>query len=612
MKKKLNWVKKILPEHSLEDYRTFDQIDGNHPWRQAAPASYVNYDVRLRRKGKIVYFNYALAKEMNLISYKHKHKMNPSLEKKLLETFSIQIINEYDIEKKKRFRKKDIKSNKYIAMRYLQLQHKCKFGTTSGDGRSIWHGQVRNGREIWDVSSCGTGVTRLSPGFVEQGKAIKTGSKNYSYGSGRAGLDECILDSIFSAVLYGKGIETERVLVVIGYPDKSAIKVRVAKNLLRPSHFFNNLKQNKLNTLSSSINFFIEQQIKNRKWPIDRRSPAKYDQLLDLLTNSYAKLAACFEHLYIFFWAEWDGDNMLAEGGIVDYGSIRQFGLCHHRYRYDDGDRWSTGLLQQRKKIRYVLQVFAQLVDYLNTGEKKNILKFSNHSSLKKFDRIFIEEKYRRLLARMGLFKKEQEYLIQNHKHLLSRFVNIFYSFERKTKRTKATKTNDGINCEAIYDIKSIFDILPVHFYNNNELMSAREFLKHIKSEYTSNWALEEKPIVVKKVIEFQNYYLKILKVIDKNFSKKNLLVEIKIRLSNSREKIPLTGDAAIHIVEKILRKLKKLKRDEINTIIDEFIASQCKDRKILNLEEEPSLSKSQEKLLEQLSEVVYEHRYSI
>ncbi len=89
------------------------------------------------------------------------------------------------------------------------------------------------------------------------------------------------------------------------------------------------------------------------------------------------------EDEYIFCWLDWDGDNMLMDGGIIDYGSIRQFGLCHHRYRYDDVERFSTNLKEQKKKARYLVQTFVQLVDFVRTGQKKDVRSFANAISQK-------------------------------------------------------------------------------------------------------------------------------------------------------------------------------------------------------------------------------------
>src|SRR5688572_28988096 len=88
---------------STSTYESFDQLDGRHPFASAVPTACVHYQVRKLNEGKISYFNFDLAKEMGLISQNHPHRMSKQLEAKLLETFSIQIINEYDIKRKVKF-----------------------------------------------------------------------------------------------------------------------------------------------------------------------------------------------------------------------------------------------------------------------------------------------------------------------------------------------------------------------------------------------------------------------------------------------------------------------------------------------------------------------------
>ena len=104
-----------------------------------------------------------MAKDMGLIPKDHAAEMNPILETKILETFGIIIINEYDQINNRKFPEEDIKPNKYMATRYLQLQHPNKQGKTSGDGRSIWNGCIKHQGKTWDVSSCGDLQSRAVP-----------------------------------------------------------------------------------------------------------------------------------------------------------------------------------------------------------------------------------------------------------------------------------------------------------------------------------------------------------------------------------------------------------------------------------------------------------------
>ena len=121
-------------------YPGFRQIDGSHPLRQAVPDGFVNYAARRKPGGEVFFFNFALAREMGLIPANHPDTLNKKLCQAVLDTFSLQIINEYDLSHKTRIPKKDILANEYMATRYLQSQHTNKKGLNSGDGRSIWNG----------------------------------------------------------------------------------------------------------------------------------------------------------------------------------------------------------------------------------------------------------------------------------------------------------------------------------------------------------------------------------------------------------------------------------------------------------------------------------------
>jgi hypothetical protein len=99
-------------------YDRFSLINGNHDFQKAVPEGAVEYSVRLRKGGKLSYFNYDLAKEMGLISGDHPQKMNQTLSETVLDTFGIQIINEYDLIHQTPIPKKNIKPHKYMATRY--------------------------------------------------------------------------------------------------------------------------------------------------------------------------------------------------------------------------------------------------------------------------------------------------------------------------------------------------------------------------------------------------------------------------------------------------------------------------------------------------------------
>ena len=75
-------------------YEKFKEIDGAHPWREVSPDGFIDYQARIRARGRVLYFNFLLAKEMGLIPADHPPIINQELEQVILETFSLCIINE--------------------------------------------------------------------------------------------------------------------------------------------------------------------------------------------------------------------------------------------------------------------------------------------------------------------------------------------------------------------------------------------------------------------------------------------------------------------------------------------------------------------------------------
>ena len=174
-------------------YEKFKEVDGRHPWRSVSPDGYIDYQARYRPHGRVLFFNFALAKEMGLIPPDHPSSINKELEHVILDTFSLQIINEFDIERGKKFPPETIKPHPYMATRYLQIQHRSRQGKTSGDGRSIWNGYLKTEKLTFDISSRGTGATILSPGAQHANDGlVATGDNSYGYSSGLADLDEML------------------------------------------------------------------------------------------------------------------------------------------------------------------------------------------------------------------------------------------------------------------------------------------------------------------------------------------------------------------------------------------------------------------------------------
>lgn len=593
-------------------YTTFQEIDGSHDWRAVAPDAHVDYRAWRRTDGKVVYFNFELAKEIGLINNEHPHNLNSRLEEEILGTFALQIINEFDIAKKVPVPLRRVQPNPYMATRYLQLQHSDKSGRTSGDGRSVWNGSFRRKGITWDFSSCGTGVTCLSPGVVAAGKPIKTGSGSYSYGSGLAGLDEGISGAILSEILHRLGTQTERTLAVIEFPGATAVTVRASKNLLRPSHLFAFLKQEKHAELCSSLDYFIRRQVQNDAWRIEIQSKDRYRQMLTEIANRYAQFAADLEDNYIFCWMDWDGDNMLAAGGIIDYGSIRHFGLRHDEYRFDDVERWSTNLNQQRAKARYIVQTFAQLVDFAETGKRRRIEDFRDHWSVRDFDKQLNKSRDRLLMRRMGLNQNQMSAVEQSHMRAFRNWEKNYRWFERRKSKQGRKKTSDGENRAAIYAIREILNLLPKHLFEKDGLMDAKAFIKAIQTPYCSLADTKASRRLRAKVRAYQESYLQLLRKISPNLDRrKKTLSEMIMRASQKNFLDPITGDGVLYVTDRILRTRHRFSNHDVHALIENLIREKT-ERLHEYSSEVPKLSPSAQRILDGLLEIAEEYKHSI
>lgn len=608
----MNQLKKShSDEVGKRSYTNLSRLNGEHPFKTNVPGGRVEYKARYKKGGKISFFNYDLAREMGLIPKSHPNQLNPELEKELLETFSLVIINEYDIENKIKFPEEEIYPHTFMATRYLQLQHPDKMGRTSGDGRTIWNGTIRHNGVTWDVSSCGTGGTKLSPACNINRKNYQTGDPSISYGCGLSEVSEGLETLFFSEVLGKNGFKTERVLCIVEYDKGLSINVRANPNLMRPSHFFGHLKQGNYETLKQVADYYCARQIENKCWEQTtfKNDKEKYHYLAKQVALTFADTAAKFENEYIFCWLDWDGDNILMDGGIIDYGSIRQFGLFHAEYRYDDVQRFSTTILEQRQKARYIVQCFAQIADFLSTKKKKSLYQFRKDEILQLFDKHFIECKNRNLLNRVGFKKTQLDYLIKHQLPKVTKFRKAFSYFERSKSKRGMYKVPDGINRDAIFCMRDILRELPQLYLTKNQQLTHLDFLEVIKSSYAKKSDLKLTDIRKRQINRFQSLYTGLVSAIEKefNFTRGQLLLELTMRSSVINKFDRVTGDSITYIVEKVQKLRPKLTPDELYGLSQQFSSYQNldPDRKV-TVEEAPERHKN---IMRNFSSIVRECR---
>ena len=561
-------------------YEKFSEIDGTHPWRNVSSDGYVDYQARYRPHGRVVFFNFPLAKEMGLIPSDHSASISKELEQAILDTFSLQIINEYDLEQGKKFPPETIRPHPYMATRYLQTQHRNKQGKTSGDGRSIWNGHLKSDNLIFDISSRGTGATILSPGVQEAQKVLPTGDTTFGYSSGLADLDEMLGSAVMSEIFYRQGIPTERCLAVIGFPDTTAIGVRTAPNLIRPAHMFRYLKQGRLEELKASVDYFIDREVENGFWAISDES-SRYTTALDYFARSYAKLAALLEEEYIFNWLSWDGDNMLASGAVLDYGSIRQFAAKHDKYRYLDVDRYSASLAEQRGWARTIIQVFAQAMSFIQSGVKENLNTFKNADALRVFDETFARERDQRMLWRIGFTPEQSEYLMSNAQKEVRDFDRSLSYFEDRKVTKGIEKLPDGFTHNPVFLIRNLLRLLPAYYVaqtisrvdDTSGYMPDEIFCRIMAASYVGKSELKPTPAITSHVKDFQECYLRLVAALGGPFDMILKTLQERSAVINHRHRI--TGDAVTWIIEEVIAMKGKIRIDGLQEALDAFIDSQ-------------------------------------
>ena len=559
-------------------YEKFKEIDGTHPWRNVSPDGYVDYQARYRPHGRVIYFNFALAKEMGLIPLDHPSSINKDLEHIILDTFSLQIINEYDLERSKKYPPETIKPHPYMATRYLQIQHRSRQGKTSGDGRSIWNGYVKSDNLIFDISSRGTGATILSPGAQQAEKPLPTGDDTYGYSSGLADLDEMLGSAVMSEIFYRQGIPTERCLTVIVFPDTTAIGVRSAPNLIRPAHMFRYLKQGRHEELKASVDYFIDREVANGFWDIPTE---RYSKALDYFARSYAKLAAILEEEYIFNWLSWDGDNMLASGAILDYGSIRQFAAKHDKYRYNDVDRYSASLAEQRGWARSLVQVFAQAMAFVQSGVKENLNNFKNAECLRVFDEAFANERDQRLLWRIGFTPDQISYLMNNARKEVRDLDRSLRYFEDRKVKKGIEKLPDGFTHSPVFLIRNLLRLLPAYYVaqsisradDTSAYMPEDIFCRIMAASYVGKRDLKATQSIASQVQHFQECYLRLVAALGGPFDLILKTLQERSAVINHRHRI--TGDAVTWIIEEVIAMKSKIRVDGLQEALDAFIDSQ-------------------------------------
>lgn len=567
-----------------ERYSRFASIDGRHPLQRTIPSAIVRYPAKRRRDSEIAFFNFDLARQIGLIPARHPDELDAALRRVLLDTFSLVIVNEWDEAHGNRPEPRDRRAHRYMATRYLQLQHPDKRGLNSGDGRSIWNGLVRGRGGSWDVSSCGTGVTRLCPATSAFGRFFKTGNSITDYGCGTAHIDEGIGAALMSEAFARNGIQTERVLAVLSLPSGQAINVRVAPNLLRPSHFFGLLRRRNDEDLRKCVLYYAEREIRDGRWPAMASERERIRYLAERVAVDFARVTARFENEYIFCWLDWDGDNILCDGSIIDYGSVRQFGLYHHSYRFADSDRMSTSIPEQKRKARQIVQRFAQIRDLLLDGTPPALSTLCDDPVLELFDREFETHERKLFLRQIGFEDSEASRIGNAAPPCLKKLRKLHKRLERRRSSRGPHRVPDGLSWNAVYCMRDVLRELPQRLIDlsgdGTAPLPPDAFYKIALSNYASRRDRQLTPYRRRLARNYQQAFLELCDWAAKRRrrSLESVLAELAPRAAARNPYARMTGDGLTHATRRLTSNRGRLAPEETYRLIQAFANSQQRE----------------------------------
>jgi hypothetical protein len=115
----------------------------------------------------------------------------------------------------------------------------------------------------------------------------------------------------------------------------------------------------------------------------------------------------------------------------------------------------------QRTKARQIVQVFAQMSDYLRTGRRRRISEYAADPSLELFDKLFAQSRDDRFCELLGFKEVDRKRLLGRYKKLFDQFRATYNYFETAKASCEPEKLPDGINKPALFNMRTFSRELP-------------------------------------------------------------------------------------------------------------------------------------------------------
>ena len=124
---------------------------------------------------------------------------------------------------------------------------------------------------------------------------------------------------------------------------------------------------------------------------------------------------------------------------------------------------------------------------------------------------------------------------------------------------------------------------LPKKFLENKAILTPKDFISMIKSNYSKKRDLKINFYRRKEIIQFQNRYLKIMNHVADEFHSGNLnktFLEVIMRSSVVNQQHRITGDSIIPVATSLIRNQKSLNFKERQQIIESLSQHQIEQVK--------------------------------
>ena len=228
-----------------------------------------------------------------------------------------------------------------------------------------------------------------------------------------------------------------------------------------------------------------------------------------------------------------------------------------------------------------VVEVFAQTMDFIETGEKKNLGEFKNADCLRVFDEAFAMERDQHMLWRIGFTPEQIAYLMTNAQKQIRDFDRSLSYFEDRKVSKGIEKLPDGFTHNPVFLIRNLLRTLPgyylsqaiTHADDSSAHMPNEVFLQTMAASYVGKKDLKLTEARIAHINEFQESYLRLVAAFGGPLDLVLKTLQERSAVINHRHRI--TGDAVTWIIEEVIAMKGKIKIVGLQEAIDAFIDTQ-------------------------------------